>query len=931
MGSGETFSRDDVYYNGDSEDGMYDDGPLTPVRQDVNPWDTLSETGATSNDESNPRDNLDLEEAKKRYGMANGMAYWYKRHPEAIGDIMYTGAEHDVEWYQNNPNAIGRLSDGYLREVRTRATEIESENEGLIEHDAAVARAKRILRDEYVESLHSDGNQPNNQPEKSSRAQQAADDMEQTLEDDYADWYSQQPVPKPASRPAPQPPEPASPEPAPEPTPDRASSAESFDDIWQALDNANKDKEIDTDKKKILDAELAHYLDLQSARDQDLAAARAGDLAAARQQDADQVRQQEMQEQQEAQRQQEALMQQYATLLGISAEDLQGLDNEQIKKLAQTQLVGTAETTNANYQQLNNLLKGLSPDAAQKKTGEGGAETSTGNGTEVGAEAGGAKDNKSSNQNGNGETSGDQPEDERLGRIRALDNKLRRLVNGFEDPRTGKMVPGLAELYARNRRLIVRGRNRAEFERRLQSYEQCLNEFLGLRAEMSYEDALDAVNQTYARAVKDAKRNREERFKAFVDNGEHTEEELKAEWQRLTSKSNYLLGEIRKKQNRDVKRDVNSGLVEDLVEQREALKSATVEALKHGTNCRRVLNILSSKGFKIGLGVAAGASVAATAIGVATGQLEPELGYTAGGAILGAAKGALSGVIMSRQNAKSSAVNSFAREGEEDTAEIEAGVKRNLKISRIPELPEADKRNANVNVANVSSWFTKRYQAANTADRRSNIKRTAIAAGLSTAIGVFASGLHFTKTTLGEPKMEVRGYTTQGETYTRPVHDHYQPNLDQVNVPEGAGLREVYNQLGGDPNKFEEAYRIATGLDPKYGLVPGSNGVTAGTNGAVGNFAHTYPGAIDTWPDTARNYITDVANEWANHGLIDNVTSITRPDTYTYTYQVPNLESVPGDPIITTNPTLDALAQHVDPSLTGGAAAAAIASPQNRA
>lgn len=508
--------------------------------------------------------------------------------------------------------------------------------------------------------------------------------------------------------------------------------------------------------------------------------------------------------------------------------------------------------------------------------------------------------NKAKKDDASGEIIDKQLEADRKAQLEALDRRLHKLVHGVKDPDSGKKIPGLAELYARNRRLIVGAKNRAEFVKRLDTYEKCLNEYLELRAKMSFESSRDRADKAYTQAYQDAKQDAIAKMIAFKKSGHHTDAEINAELERVISENNRALDAIFEKQDAKIKAGVSAELLDGYLKQRKSLKSATIDALDNGTACRKIVSkVIDTKGFKIALGVAGAAGLAVTGAGLATGAVAATVSYTAGGVTLGAGKGAASGLLMSRQSSKRSAINKFASKKTDVDRQIDEAIQVKDGKSRI-------------DVANVGNYLTRQYQKSSQVDRSSNFKRTLPAALAGAAIGGATSGIHLDKVVHGTTeKKQITGYTP----------NEYQTKINEVDVPEGAGLQEVYRQLGGDPSKFDEAYKVATSIDAKYGLVPGSNGEVAGENGLVGVVAHTYPGRIDTWPDIARAYITEVQNAWAagNYIQATNVGHVPIYGTFTEattTYIRDGFHSL--------------LAHTVNPVLTSGAVAGAIASPENR-
>ena len=199
------------------------------------------------------------------------------------------------------------------------------------------------------------------------------------------------------------------------------------------------------------------------------------------------------------------------------------------------------------------------------------------------------------------------------------------------------------------------------------------------------------------------------------------------------------------------------------------------------------------------------------------------------------------------------------------------------------------------------------YSSANEADASSNKKRTAIAAGLGAAMGALMSGVQVDKITSEEVTKEVKTGTTPKQFEAK--------YFDRVDIPEGHGAYDTFTQMGGDPDDLQKALKIMHSIDHKYGLVPGSNGETAGAGGAVGNFAHTYPGLISEWPDVAQSYIEEVSKAWAKKGLIPSNTSGGEP-IYDIATRVAE-KRVP-------DAFVNFLARHVTPTIAAGATGAIV-------
>ena len=342
-----------------------------------------------------------------------------------------------------------------------------------------------------------------------------------------------------------------------------------------------------------------------------------------------------------------------------------------------------------------------------------------------------------------------------------------------------------------------------------------------------------------------------------------TPEEIEAKREELRREAEAKMKERYPDMVGEVETAVTSKVIEEYAKARTELEEATIDALDNGSICRKVVSkIITNKWVKRALVAAAAAGLAVAAVGVGhgvvAGTLAVSLGYTAGSAIAGAVRGGLAGFFMSRQDSKTSAIRGYGSNvGENVEERVESG--------------------EHITAETLASEAMPDYAAANRADLRSNRLKMAVSTGAGVAIGAAASGIHVDNIARSTAKPDQIGTkhelkvtdfkVDQVQAGTTPVK--YEVDLGKIDVHEGAGLGEAFTDLGGDPSRISEAVKIANQLDASYGMVSGSNGVIPGAGGQVGEFAHTYPGTIDTWPQQAREYITQVAQKWAESGLID--------------------------------------------------------------
>ena len=415
-----------------------------------------------------------------------------------------------------------------------------------------------------------------------------------------------------------------------------------------------------------------------------------------------------------------------------------------------------------------------------------------------------------------------------------------------------KILPDLAELYAKNRRLIVGPDNRAAFAKVKGEYGELLDEYLKLKAGETYEKGKHEIAEKLESRIEELTAEINQKLIEFVGgdpkNTEKTQEEVDAERERLIEEAEKTLRDEYSEMTKALETEVNAEFLHNFLLQEVKLEDATIDKLDNGTWCRKFVNkVINNKALKVALIAAAAAGLVVTGVGVgmglAAGTMAAGLSFTAGGVAAGAAKGGLAGMLMSRQNSKNSAVHNFATEAE---------MRQQLEGINLSE--------QDGNTVNVAEWLMGQYGEANTEDRSSNRKRSLVSAGIGAALGAFASGIQINDVSHNfVDEQQITGY--EPAKYSA-------ANLDQVNIPEGHGMWDTFTQAGGDPSNFERAQEIAHSIDAKYGLSPGSNGVVAGYDGTVGDFAHTYPGTIDTWPDTAQQYIREVADAWAQEGLV---------------------------------------------------------------
>ena len=417
----------------------------------------------------------------------------------------------------------------------------------------------------------------------------------------------------------------------------------------------------------------------------------------------------------------------------------------------------------------------------------------------------------------------------------------------------------LAELYAKNRRLFVGRGNREEFEAAKQEYAQLLAEHLSGKSHQQYDRSFNAMSGELKDMADELAAQNISELTEFVGGDlahpNKSPEEIEAKREELLQAAEAKMQEAYPDMIDQLETTVNAQMIAEYAKERGRLEAATIEALDNGSLCRKAVSkIITNKWLRRGLAVASAAGLAITTIGigqgVADGSLAVSLGYTAGGVAAGVARGGLAGLVMSRQSSETSAIGGY---GDDDVAEsVKARVANGERLT----------------AQDLAEESMSDYTRANRLDASNNKIKTSVATGIGALVGGLASGIHVDDVKHETVRQSIQSTEMRpGQVGTTPEELH--PHLEQIDIRPGSGMSETFADLGGDPNNYQRALEIAQQFDAQFGMVPGSNGVVAGVNGQVGNFAHTYPGTIDTWPAQAREYITAVAEEWAKNGLIN--------------------------------------------------------------
>ena len=428
------------------------------------------------------------------------------------------------------------------------------------------------------------------------------------------------------------------------------------------------------------------------------------------------------------------------------------------------------------------------------------------------------------------------------------ENRLKEINESLD-----KMRPDLAELYAKNRRLFVGAKNRADFIKAKEEYQKLLNESLKLKSELVYEDGKKENMDKAAKRFHELEKEVDEKMKEFVKvkDGEapKSKEEIDVERNRLTLEANRQLAQEYRDMNAELKSKVTAAMMEELLNDQNSLEDETIDKLNNGSLCRKIVhNVINNKFLKGALIAAGVAGLAATGVGLAAGlaagSMAVTTGFTATGVLAGAGRGALMGGLMSRQDASNSAVHGFA--SEEDMK------------SQLESVKDSEDHGA----GDLAGWLMDQYTVANETDAKSNRKRTAISVGLGAAIGGLMSGVHVNNITTEEVTNEV-------QTGTTPIEYDTSDALDNINISKGSGMYQALDQMGVPADKMEEALALSREVGKGFGMEPGSNGVVKGFSGAVGERAFTQPGTFAAQGEVGQAYFKELAEKLGEKGILD--------------------------------------------------------------
>ena len=400
--------------------------------------------------------------------------------------------------------------------------------------------------------------------------------------------------------------------------------------------------------------------------------------------------------------------------------------------------------------------------------------------------------------------------------------RLQELVSRLEE-----CIPDLAEQYARNRRLVVTGENRADFAEARAKYEEALTEYLQFKAVETYAEGQREIAEKLEARFEELTAEIDQKLLEFVggdpEHTEKTQEEVDAEHKRLIDEAIKKFNDERGAMIEALGSAINADFIEDYIEQALKLEEATIDRLDNGTACRLIISkIISDPRFKaallIGAGVAATATAVETIPAIMDGSMEFALNYTLPSVLAAATKGASMGAIMSRQSSEKSAIHGFG-----DAERIKE------MLSGINILDQSGQA-----IKNVVTEGLDDYEARDAEDRKVNEVKTGLSAFIGGLVAGVVSGFEFNDVS---HQLEF----TQQEIGQTPIE--YRPDVD---------IEGVYHQAGGGIEAFcvneaklvssSEEFYAPGGLYDIIIEAGGHHGLVEGSDGGW-----SYEGTLSDW------------------------------------------------------------------------------------
>ena len=413
----------------------------------------------------------------------------------------------------------------------------------------------------------------------------------------------------------------------------------------------------------------------------------------------------------------------------------------------------------------------------------------------------------------------------------------------------------MTKYYSKSLSLFA-GRDRGKYREKLvdatKKYGEELDHYLELKsAKFSDEEFDQELGGLLKTRIEEAKKRINAEMDNFINSDPSSpaksEQEISNERIKKTKEAkDAIVAELMEK-SKDRQTQQNVNFLEEYIKQDAKLEEGTTREIdgKNGGVYRKfVHNVINNKYLKGALCAAAIAGVAVTGAGLIGGTLAFATAYTPLGIALGAIKGAAGGFIGSRQDSKTSKVRGFVSE------------------EQIKEQLESIKDAGNQDTKAVTDWLLGEYLKANRADYKSNKIRTGISMLIGAVAGGAMSGVRFNRIKHSKVPKEFKKGTL--EQHTKTYLHAKQEDINAVDVDKGKGLFEVFRQMGGNDQDQSKALEIAQSVYKNHGV----NFDPTGANSS--GLADIYPGKIETWPAEARNAITDVINNWAKAGIVNN-------------------------------------------------------------
>lgn len=464
-----------------------------------------------------------------------------------------------------------------------------------------------------------------------------------------------------------------------------------------------------------------------------------------------------------------------------------------------------------------------------------------------------------------------------------------------------QLRPKLTELYAQNRSLTRGADTQANFREALRKYEVILTEYNRYKSEEVYVKEGKAIINGLAPRFEELRTEITEKLTEFaggdLKHADKTQAEINQEKSRLIEEAKQIVTKEWDDAQKDLETKVNVAALKGFLDHKCILDKDTNDTIDQGNEetgritkgYRRFVNkVINNRHLRTVLTATAAAGLAVSGVGLAVGLVTGTMAIgvsstiSASSIAFGAAKGGVSGFLMSRQNSQSSTFRGKLSKEEVKAKMQDIDVASEITSEIKAKLQGIEISDENSAFAKMAGWIVNAYDEASQQDAANNRKRTLVATGLGAAIGAFTSIFRINKvdqqpaqSTPSQPATKPSTTTSLNQPTPKlaeaqqPItQTHYTAKqFDNVNVPKGRGIYEVFRQMGGQPEDAQKALEIARSFDVEYGVVSDASGIRP-----IGNsLADVYPGSIESWPEVAKSYITDISSEWAKQNIVPRV------------------------------------------------------------